>query len=413
MCKYLFLVLVLFSSGTLYGLSVDYTPNDLSCGTNTIEGTFVNCSFTGSVLINGTVVTVTNGSMTFTVSVASGTASPFSISGVVVSSDDGSCAPGSEPFSNTVTHTCSPPPANNECSGAELLVISDLTCNFESFSTSGQDGTGTLPSCGIAGYYDLWYEFEANYSEVSVEFGSFPGTLLYFAVYDDCGGNEISCHMLFGGVKIGLVEGLTEGEIYKIQVLTLPGSSGGMQEICMYNDFVLAIEDIRLSLSNHTSYNVLTFNSSKEVTQIQIERKVNESLDFEIIGEMDVEGDGKYTFEDNELESLGIYTYRLKMYDIDGIASYSNLVSTRNDDHKDLDFNLAPNPCGDYINFNLGSYWTEANCSMKIFNAQFENVMEIQDFESRTLDVSNLNKGIYFVRIETKGDSRVLKFMKT
>ena len=412
MCKILFLFLILFSSGSIYGLSVDYSPNILSCGTNSIVGTFVDCSFTGSVIINGSIVIVTNGSMTFDVSVAAGTGSPFTISGAVVNSDNATCAPGSESFSNTVTHTCSPPPANNDCSGAELLVISDLTCNFESFETSGHNGSGAVPSCGGAGYYDLWYEFEANYSEVTVEFGSFPGTIIYFAVYDGCGGSEISCHFLFGGINTGLVEGLTDGENYKIQVLTLPGSSGGMQEICMYNDFALAIDDIQLTLENYTSYNKLIFNSSKEATLIQIERKVNEDIDFELIGELDVTGDDKYTFEDQGLESLGTYTYRLKIYDIDGGATYSNLVSTRNDDHKALEFHVGPNPCRDVIHFDIGSNWMEDDFSLDILNSQLENVITIHDFKDHSLNVSNLDKGVYFAMIRTKVVNRVVKFVK-
>ena len=396
----------------MYGLNVTYTPVTLSCGTYTMIGTFVDCEFTGSVFVNGGVVNVTDGTMTFDISIATGDASPLTISGFVLSSDDTNCASVNESFSTSLTHTCSPPPANNDCSGAELLVISDLTCNFESFETSSHNGSGTVPSCGGAGYYDLWYEFEANYSEVTVEFGSFPGTIIYFAVYDGCGGSEISCHFLFGGINTGLVEGLTAGEIYKVQVLTLPGASGGMQEICMYNDFALAIDDIQLSLENHTSYNKLVFNSSKEASFIQIERKVNEDPDFELLGELEVTGDNKYNFEDQELESLGTYTYRLKIFDIDGLFTYSNLVSTRNDDHKVLEFHVVPNPCRDVIDFDIGSYRIQDDFSLEILNTQLENVITINDFKDHSLNVSNLIKGVYFARLRTKGVSRVVKFVK-
>lgn len=425
MSKILFLCL--FCTSTMYGLTVDYSPGTLPCGTTTITGNF-DCPFSGNVLLSISggvihddptmtgIVQVVNGEMTLDIIIDAADSSPFVISGVVVASNMPGCAAGSESFSTNVTHNCSGPPANNVCSGAETLTIGDLTCNFASFETSNTTDSGVVPTCGIASYHDLWYDFEANYSEVTIELGTLPGNLAHVAVYDGCGGSQISCTFLFGANRIVPVTGLSEGDTYNIQVRYLPSAAPmGMQQICLYNDFTLAIEDITLSITNHVSYNELNFSSSKEATMIQIERKINEDQSFENIGEIDVEGNSSYKFEDKEIDSKGVYTYRLKIFDIDGASTYSNLVSTRNTEQGSADIKVYPNPSADFINFDLGSYSLDGDFTVEILTADMKSagaVYNLIDIGSQGLDISDLNNGVYFARVKNTIENQILKFVK-
>ena len=423
---YKILFFLLFCSTSMFGLGViTYTPSTLLCGTTTVTGTFVGCEFNGTVLINvsggvelggSSLVTVVAGVMSFDIIIDGADASPFNINGVVLASDDLTCAAGSEQFSTSLSHTCVYP-VNNDCSGAKLIPINFVNCNFVTSTTLNQTASGIVPVCGGDGYNDLWYEFVANGPDVTLELGSLPGTLVYWALYDGCGGPEVSCGFLntFGAGTIAMINSLTTGNTYKVQLLTLANASGGDQEICLYNNVTVALDDIQLSLTNYTTYNTLSFETSEEASLIQVERKINDAVDFEKIGELEVIGNNAYTFNDERLEVFGNYAYRLKIYDIDGNVDYSNIVSTRNINQRAMDIQIYPNPCTDIINIDLGSYSVEGRFSIEILNADLKKIRTIEDFhtlDQHSVDVSDLSNGVYFVRIRSVVDNRVIKFVK-
>jgi len=409
----------------MFGIGVvSYTPSDLGCGTTTVTGTYVGCPFTGTVLLNvsggvvldGTgLVSVVNGVMSFDLIIDGTDASPFNIDGVVLSSDN-ACAVGSENFSTSLTHTCVYP-VNDLCSGAKVIPINYVTCNYVSSTTQNQTASGTVPVCGGDGYNDLWYEFVANSPGVTMELGTLPGTLVYWAFYNGCGGTEETCGFMntFGGT-VANINSLTTGNTYKIQLLTLASASnGGVQQICLYNNVTVALDDTQLSLTNYTTYNTLNFETSEEASLIQVERKVNDNSGFEKIGELEVIGNEAYSFNDERLEVFGTYAYRLKIYDIDGNADYSNIVSTRNINQRAIDFQIYPNPCTDVINVDIGSYAVEGKFSIEILNSDLKKIKTIEDFhtlDKQSLDVSDLSNGVYFARIRSVVENRVIKFVK-
>lgn len=426
MSKILFLVAFLFCSGTVIGLSVTYSPSSLGCGTTTVTGTF-DCAFSGSVLLNisggvvldepSAVITVVNGVMSFDLIVDGGDATTFNINGVVLASDDAACAPVNEQFSTSLTHTCILP-ANNDCSSAQPLSINYLTCSPSSYTTANQTSSGIVPSCGGAGYVDLWYEFVANSSGVTYELVSFPGTISYWGVYDACAGSEVACgFMTTFGSNLASITGLTANSTYKLQVLSLASAAGGTQTLCLYNNVTVAIEDVELSVTNRTHFNSLYFNSTKEVSNYEVQRKVNSQLEFQSIGEVKTEGahEHEFSYDDHDIVELGTYTYRLKLIDDNGFVSYSNVVSTRNLNHKPLSLSVYPNPCKDLIHFDIGNYEVEGNFSIEILDASLKRVLIVHDYhtiEKQSFDVSDFSKGVYFARIRSEVENRVVKFVK-
>lgn len=238
----------MLTSFQMYCLSVSPSPSMLSCGTTTVTFTF-DCSFNGTVLVNNsnsgvsfsgaTVKSVTAGSLTFDVNVNSNAATSFSLNFVIIGSDNISCANVNDSANAAFTHDCILPP-NNDCANAAVLNISTSSCTASIFATNNSSSSGSTPSCSVSGYNDLWYTFNANNDTVNLEIPNVPGTVGFYALYDDCpssGGAELQCSIIIPastGTSFELL-GLNVGSDYIIQTLFLPGNSGQDQEICIHS----------------------------------------------------------------------------------------------------------------------------------------------------------------------------------
>ncbi len=115
----------------------------------------------------------------------------------------------------------SPPPANDDCSGAiSLTVYPEGGGAGNEISASTVDATASQyahTSCDDVGTnLDLFYTFVAPASgTVAIITGGDTGDDIEAAVYDSCGGNELAC---FGTGTYKLVSGLTGGQTYVLQI---------------------------------------------------------------------------------------------------------------------------------------------------------------------------------------------------
>ena len=245
------LLFVLGATLQLHALNVTADNTSLSCGINPVTFTF-DCSFTGSVLVNGSgngisfsglsgppyIETVTNGQISFDIEITGSATTNFNISFVVLSTNLG-CAMNNDNVSESFNHDCVLP-GNDNCTTAIALPISTNSCNYQSFTTANGTIAASNPSCGGAGYHDLWYSFEANNTTVTFEYGSIPGTVGYYGLYNSCGGSEIDCDIMIPGTGITSFDfsGLTVGNEYRLQLMYLPGNSGSDQTICLHSSTV-------------------------------------------------------------------------------------------------------------------------------------------------------------------------------
>jgi hypothetical protein len=117
-----------------------------------------------------------------------------------------------------------------------------------------------------------------------------------------------------------------------------------------------------------------------------------------------------YSFADNQL-TTGNYTYRLKQIDFDGSYEYSNEVSVKVD-FTPKEYTLYqnyPNPFnpGTKIDFSLA---TDSKVTLSVFNILGEKVAVILNNSmsagnhSVNFKAQGLNSGVYFYRIEAKGN---------
>lgn len=118
-------------------------------------------------------------------------------------------------------------PANDDCAGATLvstIAYNDLTTSYTNASTTGATRSNPNPSCITSSDNndDIWYKFVAvTQTELlrvhSVVSGSSYTTLGY-ALYDGCGGTQITCNnqmgTFYGNEMLG---GLTPGNTYYLR----------------------------------------------------------------------------------------------------------------------------------------------------------------------------------------------------
>lgn len=78
-----------------------------------------------------------------------------------------------------------------------------------------------------------------------------------------------------------------------------------------------------------------------------------------------------------------------------------------------IELTLYPNPSADVINLELTDFISNQKYELSIVDSFGKEIMNKAIFENKSeIDISQLAKGIYFVRIQMKESSEVLKFMK-
>lgn len=178
---------------------------------------------------------------------------------------------------------------------------------------------------------------------------------------------------------------------------------------------ILPVEWMSFDGENKGSHNSLVWEVSSEVnvSHYEVERAINNSFDFEVIGIVDynpsIEYINRYDYKDYALNaSVDFYQYRIKQIDLDGRFSYSNIIALENESIKAdlLDAKIYPNPSTGLVNISL----EEADISVKnteinILDYSGKTVRVISDELSEAmdddaiLDLSDLDSGVYFIKI--------------
>ncbi len=89
----------------------------------------------------------------------------------------------------------------------------------------------------------------------------------------------------------------------------------------------------------------------------------------------------------------------------DETASYSEFCELGTEDFTTTDFQLFPNPAGNFLNIES----KENIESVKIYSTQG---ILVKETTSKIIDVSQLSAGMYFVKVEVGGKNFTKKFIK-
>jgi len=180
----------------------------------------------------------------------------------------------------------------------------------------------------------------------------------------------------------------------------------------------LPVEFLGLTATNEGDYNLLTWKTLTEQNSDFFEvQKSKDGVSFGRIGTVDAAGTSlqarSYDFSDNE-PFISSY-YRLRMVDLDGSFTYSNIehVTTRLED----DIAVFPVPAKDLITLVYDSDNT-STVVINVLDAIGQSLLTRQEGTAQgintfQLDISQLAAGSYFVNVlDDSGVSKVRPFVK-
>jgi hypothetical protein len=191
--------------------------------------------------------------------------------------------------------------------------------------------------------------------------------------------------------------------------------------------FVLAIEH-----KQGPPYKLITFTGQKAATGVELDwetenagdytgfvlQKQGANYQFNPIYTKQSDGSGYYTYIDPN-PVTGANTYRLQQNDINGLLTYSGLVtvlyntSTANNSA----FTIYPNPSKSIINVSLNSSSTSTlNLQSKIYNSAGQVVAQrTVNANTWTEDVTSYREGVYIIELKDNAGNLVgkSKFVKT
>jgi hypothetical protein len=208
------------------------------------------------------------------------------------------------------------------------------------------------------------------------------------------------------------------------------GMEGKLDEVRIYNRALLPAELTAVALPIRLSSFSGSLNNYKTILSWQTEYEQNakdfviqRSIDnttFDSIGKVNAVGNTntitKYNFEENvsDINANKIY-YRLQLNDIDGKQSYSDIITLKKASSK-IDISIYPNPTKDKIQVQA-NFVKAADAIVKIISVDgkivLERTLKIQAGNNNfPIDLSSLEKGNYFLNIETEEEKYVKEIIK-
>ncbi|WP_235296444.1 SdrD B-like domain-containing protein, partial [Portibacter marinus] len=197
-------------------------------------------------------------------------------------------------------------------------------------------------------------------------------------------------------------------------VIVLP--AGGED---LSNDAGLTLPAVPVELISFTgkwneerNFTELEWSTATEIDNdyFEIERSFGTTNNFAKIGV--VAGNGttfetqEYGFDDRNIESNGIYFYRLRQLDYDGTFAYSDIIAIRVEREADTEIEIYPNPTIEYFNIDVKTDKQRDitvrlfDMSGKLVSSRYVQAGDVQYENIIRIDVSDLPAGLYNVRTE-------------
>jgi len=179
------------------------------------------------------------------------------------------------------------------------------------------------------------------------------------------------------------------------------------------NTTVLPVELTSFSAKEENNEVQLKWTTASEVNNkgFEILRSHEVSRGYEQIGWVNAQGPGEYTFLDTEITEKKTYYYKLRQIDIDGRVNYSSVVPVTIP--RGSEIKLIQNPVEDQVSLLFGD--AEIN-AVDIYSVNGKLMKSVELGEDQIdkvdIDVNDLSTGIYFLSIQGKQVSELIKFVK-
>lgn len=361
-------------------------------------------------------------------------------------------------ITESFTYYC--PPANDTCTTAEVLVLSDDTCNNivsgDTYGASANSEITGITECGDTSANKMtWYEFTPatdGYYEFSISNISGDSSNAYVTVYEGTCGSVMT--MLSSCYVQAVTEDLTAGTTYYAVVRTSSGL-GANFDICVKSidvpENTACDEAVSVQLSDmagatnvisanfeNTFSNILvgclpwyvtsstlyyTFTPTQTGTYYMSYTGVSGTffnistgscsgltvVESAISDTTCMNADGTFY-----LDATAGTTYYITVYG-SGSAPFSFYVypdeslSTPDFDNGDFGVNYSPNPVKDKLNIsasvNIKTVEVYSAIGQQVYKASIGSMDAEVNFES-------LNSGMYFIKLDSEKGSRIIKVIK-
>ena len=216
--------------------------------------------------------------------------------------------------------------------------------------------------------------------------------------------------------RLTAVDSIGNESGYSNEVNAVPNGTNPVQ----MNSFTVSVQGMSAELHWSTATEVNNYGFDIERRKISIEwigTNNWEKIDF-VSGSGTSNSPHKYSYNDSKLEA-GRYIYRLKQIDNDAAFKYSKSIEVEVGAMPDVFTSLQnyPNPFNPTttIEFTLAQ---DSKVLLKIYNTLGQEVATLLDGEMQAgilhhvpFDASRLPSGIYFYRLEAKGQVQVKKLV--
>ncbi len=192
--------------------------------------------------------------------------------------------------------------------------------------------------------------------------------------------------------------------------LTIPAAATS----CLYPT-TLPIKLKEFYVSTEKTNNKLSWITTSEfnVSYFFVERS-KDGNSFETIGKVDSKGNSSntqtYQFIDESPLLSGFY--RLKSIEKDGTETISSIINLTRKEKNNI--NIYPTNAKDFININSQSVAVKG--TVKIYNVlgieMLQSTINIEKGATQTINISKLNKGMFYVLVEGNGEREVVKIFK-
>ena len=170
----------------------------------------------------------------------------------------------------------------------------------------------------------------------------------------------------------------------------------------------LPIELLSFTATAKGEHTQLNWTTVTEINNdyFNIERSID-AVNWEAIAQIDGAGNSTSLLNYKTVDYnpyLGLSYYRLKQTDFDGKYSFSNIISVNLDENPETLIRIFPNPFTDQITIIGNAFGLSEFLIYNIIGQDVTNLTALKNNTGQTMvvDLSNLETGIYFVKVNSK-----------
>lgn len=315
-------------------------------------------------------------------------------------------------------------PSNDNCASAQTL---NADISLPGTTAGGTSSGVPLPDCVFGGSADddVWYRVQANVAGELLDI-SVTGSSVFDAVVvlysGTCGSlTEVDCadNTLEGDEEtISYLVG-TAGDYYIRVYEYFTGSGSGDFEITASGP-ALPITISKISAYNMGKNNMITWTTASEVNNdVQVVERSKDGLSgWELVGKVNGTN-SRETVTYEVYDNMPFHTsfYRIHSVDFDGKEQFSKIVSVQREGRSGIITSIQPNPTANFVEIDLQPEfdgditYTILDVTGKLLKtAVFSAINDA--LNTHTLDMSDLQSGLYFVTIQGGGINQNAKILK-